>query len=194
MRALKRLSREAFEKETFARDELIKDRFVRGIKDERIKSKLSESYNLPLDEIMELAGEWESKLKKTDMVMYKPQIKRLETVKGGGKDSGRIRIFKKPENPVSLILNQPPLQLCENAHSKFLDATSNNKQMQEGDNRKADGSLSSSVQLVGDLSGSEEDHSEFNNKDCHSNPNEGGILALSTKSYLENILIHDQQL
>ena len=193
MRALKRLSREAFEKETLARDELIKDRFVRGIKDERIKIKLCERYYLPLDEIMELAGEWEDKLKKTDIVMYKPQINRLETVKSGGKDSGRIRIFKKPEDPISLILNQPPLQLCQNAHSKFLDNTSNNNQMHAGDNRKADGSLSSSVLYVGDLSGSEEDHSQPNQKDCHSDPNEEGILALSTKSFLPNKLFHVKQ-
>ena len=142
MGALKRLSREAFEKEMFARDELIKDRFIRGIKDERIKSKLCESYNLRLDKMMELASEWESKLKKTDTVKYKPHINKLATVESGDEsseprfgtdnkrarfysisreDSGRISSKEKPENSRPLKILQLTKAAIEHVHSKRPD-------------------------------------------------------------------------
>ncbi|CAF0815198.1 unnamed protein product [Brachionus calyciflorus] len=59
--ALKKLAREAFEHDMVSKEDIIKDQFIRGIKDERIKDKLCNKFGQPLNEIMELASEWESK-------------------------------------------------------------------------------------------------------------------------------------
>ncbi|CAF1052565.1 unnamed protein product [Brachionus calyciflorus] len=65
---LKKIAREAFEIDTIKKDDLLIDRFIRGLKDNRIKEKLCSQFNLSLGEIVEQASIWESKFKKTDTI------------------------------------------------------------------------------------------------------------------------------
>ncbi|CAF0905878.1 unnamed protein product [Brachionus calyciflorus] len=69
---LKKLAREAFDKESVDREELIKDRFILGIKDDRIKEKLCSTLSLTLGEMVELASEWE----KSSSVFKKPRAEK----------------------------------------------------------------------------------------------------------------------
>ncbi|RNA33117.1 hypothetical protein BpHYR1_028048 [Brachionus plicatilis] len=138
--ALKRLLREAFQRDTFSRDELIKDRFVRSIKDERIKRKLCGSYNLRLDKMMELATELLSSIRRTDIFEWKLQKNKLATVESGGEitelrtctvdnkrsrfysmdgeDLGRIRIKEKPESMGPFQILQLTKAAIEHVRSK----------------------------------------------------------------------------
>ncbi|CAF1042168.1 unnamed protein product [Brachionus calyciflorus] len=57
---LKKIAREAFEIDTIKKDDFLIDRFIPGLKDNRIKEKLCSQFNLSLREIVEQASIWEN--------------------------------------------------------------------------------------------------------------------------------------
>ncbi|RNA32141.1 hypothetical protein BpHYR1_006813 [Brachionus plicatilis] len=62
------MARDALEDESITREELTKERFIRGLKDHLIKEKLCNQFNLSLGEMGDLARKWESKNKKMDTI------------------------------------------------------------------------------------------------------------------------------
>ncbi|CAF1018509.1 unnamed protein product [Brachionus calyciflorus] len=134
--ALKKLAREAFDNESVDREELIKDRFIRGIKDDRIKEKLCSTFNLTLGEMVEFASEWVSRYKKIDLIVSKPKLNMLQTVpwkpsslleqNDFEKKTKRVRFYSTPEDEQNKTEEKPSICIQESS-SAFKTPTVENK-------------------------------------------------------------------
>ena len=72
--SLKKLAHEAFSSDKVKVDEIIRDRFIRGIRDRRVKDKLCELNDLSLNDAVEMASECDSKFRMVETLLYRPKV------------------------------------------------------------------------------------------------------------------------